>query len=74
MSDRTTALDVRHAVKEAFEEAERTHNVGSIEELARLYGLSTKTVSFLRNGRWTRTDRLLIAALLKRRLDLPEAA
>ena len=66
--------DTRALVKGALDEAERIHGVDTIEQLAERYGLSVKTVSFLRNGRWTRTDRLLIAALLRCRLDIQEAA
>lgn len=69
-----TDTEIRAIVKEALDEAERIHDVDNIGQLADRYGLSTKTVSFLRNGRWTRTDRLLIAALLRRRLDVSEAA
>jgi hypothetical protein len=66
--------DLKAIVKEALEEAERIHGATNAEQLGKRYGLSSKTVSFLRNGRWTRTDRLLIAALLRRRLDVQEAA
>ncbi len=61
--------DLRDEVKRAFDEAARLHGVTSAAQLAELYGLSTKTITFLRTGRWTRTDRLLIAALLQKRLD-----
>lgn len=66
--------DVRDEVRRAFDEAARFHGVTSAQELAKLYGLSSKTITFLRTGRWTRTDRLLIAALLQKRLDERVAA
>lgn len=69
-----TDQETRAIVREALEEAERIHGAENVEQLADLYDLSVKTVSFLRNGRWTRTDRLLIAALLRRRLDTPKVA
>lgn len=67
--EQSTPQDI---VKQAFDEAKHTHRVKSFKALAKRYGLSVKTADFLRNGRWTRGDRLLIAALLGCRLDAPD--
>lgn len=52
------------AIGAALDALQKQHNVDSDRELAQIYELSPKTVSFMRNGKWTRTDRLLISALL----------
>lgn len=62
----TSNITLKEAVEKALDEAQDRHKVNTDKELARIYGLSPKTISFLRTGRWTRTDKLLIEALVPR--------
>jgi hypothetical protein len=51
---------VRNAIRLALHLRRRNN----LEELATDFGISSKTLSFLSNGRWSKTQRALIEVLL----------
>lgn len=59
--DLVTALD------EALDEARYRLRCPTDEALAKKLGISTKTISFWRNGRWTTADEALITVLISTR-------
>lgn len=54
-------------VDDALDTARKTLGLNTDEELADNIGVSSKTISFWRNGRWTKADialiRILVSAL-----------
>lgn len=52
------------AVDAAFDEVRFRLRCPNDETLAEKLGISTKTISFLRNGRWTPVDTALITVLV----------
>lgn len=48
----------------ALDRCRRMHGFTSDAELARHFGVSAKTISFWRNGRWTVGDAALITILI----------
>lgn len=52
------------AVDAAFDEARFRLRCPNDEALAERLGISTKTISFLRNGRWTQVDTAIITVLV----------
>lgn len=51
-------------VDTAFDKARENLGVETDGALARKLGISQKTISFLRNGRWTTVDEALISVLI----------
>lgn len=52
------------ALDTALDSARSLLNVDTDEELAARLGISSKTICFLRTGRWTRVDDILIRVLV----------
>jgi ribosome-binding protein aMBF1 (putative translation factor) len=48
----------------AFDKARENLGVETDEALAQKLGISQKTISFFRNGRWTTVDEVLISVLI----------
>jgi hypothetical protein len=59
-----TDTDLIAVVRQAMDSERERLGVTTYEALADHYALSNKTLLFLRSGRWTRTDRLIITALV----------
>jgi len=51
------------ALNIALDRKRRMHDFANDTELAKHLGVSAKTLSFWRNGRWTKGDQALIAVL-----------
>ena len=47
----------------ALDRKRRLHDLPNDTALARHFGISPKTISFIRNGRWSKVDHMLIAVL-----------
>lgn len=61
------------ALDEALDEARYRLRCQTDEALAKKLGISTKTVSFWRNGRWTTADAALITILISTRsIPIPQ--
>lgn len=56
--------ELRRRVNEAFDAARRRYGLTSDEALAERIGVSAKTISFWRNGRWHPAGEALIALLV----------
>lgn len=59
------------ALDDALDQARFDFRVNTDEELAKCLGVSTKQISFWRNGRWTTGDEALISVLVSAFLRVP---
>jgi hypothetical protein len=59
-------------LNEAFDRKRHAHSLPNDAELARHLGISAKTLSFLRNGRFTKTDAAIVAVLTGDQSILPQ--
>lgn len=53
----------------ALDRKRRIHDLPNDTELAHHFGISPKTISFLRNGRWSKVDHALISVLTGHQSD-----
>ena len=63
MTTQNASHEALQALKKALDRKREEHGFPNDLELARHLGVSPKTVSFWRNGRWTIGDRALISVL-----------
>jgi hypothetical protein len=63
MTNPNATPEALQALKAALDRKREEHGFPNDLELARHLGVSPKTVSFWRNGRWTVGDRALISVL-----------
>ena len=61
-------------LNEALDRKRHAHALPNDAELARHLGISTKTLSFLRNGRFTRTNAAIMAVMTGDQSILPQVA
>lgn len=69
--DQSPALGI---LNQAFDRKRAAHSLPNDAELARHLGISAKTLSFLRNGRFTKNTAAIVAVLTGDQSVLPKIA